>query len=114
MTDKLWKQVERRVAELLGGKRVPITGREGSDIKHPWLAIEVKQRKAKIPAYIRKWINQAVVGAAVDRIHNSQDALHGHRLPIVVWHEKDTRHADDIVMMRMSDFIAWFGDSNGE
>lgn len=108
MADKLWKQVERRVAELLGGERVPITGRQGSDILHPWLAVEVKERK-NFPRYVRKWLNQACIGAIVGQKQDGED-----RLPIVVWHEKDTTHANDVVMMYLGDFIDWFGDSDGK
>ena len=45
---KCWKQAERRVAELLGGRRVPVSGRAcgGSpEVEHPTLPIEVKSRK---------------------------------------------------------------------
>jgi hypothetical protein len=43
-----WKASERRIAEILGGKRVPVTGRErGSapDVEHPFFAIEHKYGK---------------------------------------------------------------------
>ena len=43
-----WKAIERWWAELLGGKRVPITGRQrgdAPDIEHPTLSIEVKAGK---------------------------------------------------------------------
>ena len=45
-----WKNFERRVAAKLGGKRIPITGRECLDIDHPFLDIECKYRKS-IPAW---------------------------------------------------------------
>ena len=43
-----WKAIERWWAELLGGKRVPVTGRQrgdAPDIAHPTLSIEVKAGK---------------------------------------------------------------------
>lgn len=43
-----WKAIERQWAELLGGKRVPITGRQrgdAPDVEHPTLSIEVKAGK---------------------------------------------------------------------
>ena len=43
-----WKASERRIAEKLGGKRVPVTGRErGSapDVEHKLYAIEHKYGK---------------------------------------------------------------------
>ncbi len=41
MPDKRWKATERRVAALLGGRRVPVSGRgrgDAPDIAHPWFA----------------------------------------------------------------------------
>ena len=52
---KDWKQAERRIAKLLGGRRIPITGRQRGDvpdIEHDALSIEVKSRKA-LPAWLR-------------------------------------------------------------
>jgi hypothetical protein len=49
---KDWKTCERRVAEVLGGKRVPVSGRVRGycpDVEHPTLSIECKNRK-KLPA----------------------------------------------------------------
>ena len=46
---KDWKACERRVAEILGGVRVPVTGRQrgvAPDIEHETLSIEVKSRKS--------------------------------------------------------------------
>ena len=43
-----WKAIERQWAELLGGKRVPVTGRQrgdAPDVEHPTLSIEVKAGK---------------------------------------------------------------------
>ena len=45
MNRATWKASERRFAELLGGQRVPVTGRgrgETPDIAHPVFAIEHK------------------------------------------------------------------------
>jgi hypothetical protein len=43
-----WKAIERWWAEALGGKRVPVTGRQrgaAPDVEHPDFAIEVKAGK---------------------------------------------------------------------
>ena len=33
MADKAWKAFERRIAERVGGKRIPVTGeRDGADV----------------------------------------------------------------------------------
>ncbi len=47
MGDKRWKATERKIAALLGGRRVPVSGRgrgDAPDIARPWLALEVKDR----------------------------------------------------------------------
>ena len=48
-----WKNFERRVADKVGGRRIPITGRKGLDIDHPTLDIECKYRK-QLPAWLFK------------------------------------------------------------
>lgn len=48
---KSWKSAERRIAAILGGERVPVSGRgreDSPDIEHPILSVEVKSR-ASIP-----------------------------------------------------------------
>lgn len=98
MTDKTWKATERQVAKLLGGVRVPITGRtRGStpDIDHEWLSLEVKHRK-KLP----EWIH--------DAMRQAQASMKPNQLPTVVLHENRTNHKDDLVVIRLGDFIDWF------
>jgi hypothetical protein len=51
ISDKAWKRFERRVASAVGGERIPINGRKGVDIKHPYLDIECKYRKS-LPAWL--------------------------------------------------------------
>ena len=46
---KDWKACERKVAALLGGTRIPVSGRgcgHSPDIEHERLSIEVKSRKS--------------------------------------------------------------------
>lgn len=46
MSEKPWKRNERRIADLLGGRRVPITGRargDVPDIDHAAFSIECKR-----------------------------------------------------------------------
>ena len=71
-----WKNFERRVADKVGGRRIPITGRKGLDIDHPTLDIECKYRK-QLPAWLFKnaW-RQANEGTGIPTIvvskHNSE------------------------------------------
>lgn len=98
--DKLWKAVERRIAAILGGRRVPVSGRargDVPDISHDWLSIEVKQRQ-EIPGWIREALAQATASARGDRL----------KLPIAVIHETCQRHDSDLVIMTLGQFQAWF------
>ena len=99
MTDKAWKRTERAIAAAIGGRRVPITGRQrgdAPDIQHPWLSPEVKHRKS-LPAWIHNAMAQAVASA------------HSDQLPVAILHEKGKRHSSDLVMVRLGDWIDWFG-----
>ncbi len=61
MGDKRWKVTERRIAALLGGRRVPVSGRgrgDQPDIVHPWLSLEVKDC-ATLPAWLLDALDQA-------------------------------------------------------
>jgi len=49
MPDKTWKQAERKIAALLGGIRIPLLGRKGSDLDTPVFFVEVKHRKSIAP-----------------------------------------------------------------
>lgn len=56
-----WKATERFVASVLGGTRVPITGRQRGDvpdIAHPRYSIEVKRRSA--PTAFPSWLTFAI------------------------------------------------------
>ncbi len=88
-----WKRCEREIAKLLGGTRIPVTGRKGPDVEHPRLSIEVKSRK-DLPAYLFIWLWQAEDGALAGKI------------PIVVLHSAHHCHrTDDLVLMRLSGLV---------
>jgi len=97
MTNKLWKSVERKVAELLGGKRVPVHSTSGikSDVDHEWLSIECKERQNPI-RFLEKSMQQAVRNASENK------------LPIVVVHIKGSEYLSDYVILRLGDFRDWF------
>ena len=59
-----WKNFERRVAAKVGGKRIPITGRECLDIDHPYLDIECKHRQT-YPLWFEKAWRQANTGNGI-------------------------------------------------
>lgn len=83
----------------LGGRRVPVTGRargEAPDIAHRWLAVEVKHRRT-LPGWLEGAMAQAEAAAG------------GDQLAVVVLHEERKRHSEDLVVLRLGDFIDWFG-----
>jgi len=91
-----WKQAERAIAKRLGGQRLGATGRATADVQTAWLSVEVKSRKS-LPLWLKDALAQASNGAS-------------ERLPIVILHEAGQRHSDDLVLMRLGDFEAWFGE----
>lgn len=95
-----WKRTEREVARLLGGRRVPITGRargDAPDVAHPWLSIEVKERSS-----LPRWLLTA--------LRQARAAARDGQLPVVVLHQTGQRHNDDLVVLRLADFREWFDD----
>jgi hypothetical protein len=100
MTDKRWKATERRIAALLGGRRVPVSGRgrgDQPDIAHPWLALEVKDR-ATLPVWLLDALPQAEASGTPAQ------------LPVAVLHRAGDRHDHALIVLRLADFVDWFGD----
>jgi hypothetical protein len=96
MADKNWKAAERAIAQALGGRRVGCTGRDTSDVESDALAVEVKTRK-RLPTWL------------FDAMQQARDNARGERLPVVVLHQVGGRHDDDLVLLRLADFRAYFG-----
>lgn len=93
-----WKHAERRVAQLVGGRRVPVNGRGGQpDVTSSWCAAEVKTRKS-LPQWLKDALRQARAGARDDQV------------PVVVLHELGTAYRDGIVCLSLQDFVDWYGD----
>ena len=80
------KRAERMVASAFGGKRVGVLGNE--DVNHPLFSIEVKAR-AKFAAL--KWMQQCERNATTPKI------------PLLVVHLHNTRHSDNLCVMRQKD-----------
>lgn len=99
MSEKAWKRSERRIAEILGGRRVPVSGRQrgdAPDIRHATLAVEVKSRK-KLPAWIVDALDQAEASAGAGQT------------PVAVLHEHGQRYTDSLVLVRLGDLEAKTG-----
>ncbi len=91
---KDWKACERRIAKLLGGQRIPVTGRqrgETPDIEHATLSIEVKSRKS-LPAWLLDALSQAQAA--------SKD---GKKMPVVVLHQDHAPYAHSLVVLKLKD-----------
>jgi hypothetical protein len=92
---KDWKACERKVAALLGGTRIPVSGRargHSPDIHHERLSIEVKSRR-KLPAWLEAAMRQAEACA--------QDG----QLPLMVLHQDGQRYQDALIVMRLKDLF---------
>lgn len=65
MNRATWKAIERDWALWLGGRRVPVTGRQrgtAPDVEHPHFAIEVKAGRV-LSSRLRLGIGQAMAAA---------------------------------------------------
>jgi len=90
------KAAERSVAQTLGGKRVGVLSGEDIHIDGPF-SVEVKSRQTFVAS---GWMGQAV--------RNAKE-----KTPILVVHVHGKRHDDDFVIVRMSDFVEWWGKLKG-
>ena len=93
-----WKASERKIAEILGGKRVPVTGRErGSapDVEHEVFAIEHKYGKV-ISSRFQTAIEQAQAAAEGTK-----------KIPLVTWEHARKGNVGNIVgvTMLIDDFL---------
>jgi hypothetical protein len=97
MAGTVWKAAERAVAKLLGGRRTPLSGAAGgADVVTPWCSVEVKHRK-RLP----QWVEAALAQA-------ERSARPG-QLAMTVLHSHGRRYADGLVVLRLRDFLDWFG-----
>ena len=89
-----WKQAEREIAERMGGKRVPVTGRDrgdAPDVDVPMFSVEVKAgRNALSAATIKLAQAQAEASAAKDgkepiSVHVQMSGRGNPRVRVVCW-----------------------------
>ena len=100
MADKTWKQIERKVATVLGGHRIPITGRQRGDVpdvSHDLLAIEVKDRKT-LPAWLHDGMAQAEAAAAGTE-----------KTPLLILHARGQAIGESFAVVRLAEWIALHG-----
>ncbi len=107
---RAWKRDESEIARLLGGERVPVTGRQRGyrpDIEHPWLALEVKSW-AHLPQRVADALDQAEKAAAFAKRREAVE-----KLPVAIIHGKSSHRGNSLVVMRLDDFLEWFGGRVG-
>jgi len=96
-----WKRTERKLASMLGGQRVPVTGRQrgdAPDIAHALYSIEVKHKK-KLPEWLHDAHDQAVKSSSKRK-----------KVPVVILHETGKPHSKDYVVLQMRDFLEITGE----
>ena len=104
MPERGWKKFERRVAALLGGWRIPVTGeRDGADVATEMFVVQAKARGTSQPppGYLLEWLRSIRHAAANGR---------GQRVGIVVW--QAARGAPDLealVVLRLDDWVDLHG-----
>lgn len=89
MSRATWKRTERNIAGIIGGERVPVSGRQRGDqpdVRHDWLSVEVKHRRS-IPQWLTTALTQARAAVRGDQFAGGdhpparRSAHRGHRLP---------------------------------
>lgn len=91
---KAWKLHEKAIALLFGGVRTGNLGDGREDVQHDEFSIECKERKV-VGFWLTGGMRQTRRNAAPNK------------LPILVIHEWGSRHLDDIVCIRLGDFLPW-------
>ena len=95
---RAWKKNESQIAAVIGGKRVPVSGRQrgdAPDIEHNFLSIEVKLR-ARLPG----WLHNAM--------HQAEASARGNQTPVAVLREKGQVVGKAFVVMRLEEFQGRF------
>lgn len=94
-----WKNAERRVAEDLGGKRIPVTGidRHGADVVTPMFHVQVKLRKA-LPGWLWGWLSGI-----------RSDAQPKGKVGILILKKPRQRDNEGLVVMSYVDFVDLHG-----
>jgi len=101
-----WKGAERRVAEAIGGTRIPVTGvdRDGADVVSGLFHVQVKLRRS-LPQWLWDWLG-GIVG----------DAAPHKKIGVLVLKKPRQRDAEGLVVLRYGDFVDLVGriDVEGE
>lgn len=99
MGDTAWKKAERQIAKKFQTERCGPLGDFCPDAISESYAIEVKNR-----THLPNWLQDAL-----DQAQRNGGKYAPDHLPIVVLHEKGQWYDHCIVMVRLKEFIEWFG-----
>ena len=104
MAEARWKRHERQVAQLLGGRRQPNTGRPSPDVVTPRWVCEVKTRRS-LPGWLLEALHQAQEGARATG-----------RLPLVVLVHApgQGRKARRYALLPLEALVTWRGESGDD
>jgi len=119
MVSNNWKKVEYKVERMLGGKRVPVSGRARGfkgDVEHPVYFIEVKTGK-QIPKTVLKWHQRLLFAEKLLKGNFYGFIIVGCEIPkkIREWYEKTVRDCPEgkipILIMKprycREEFVLW-------
>lgn len=87
--------MERELASRMGGSRIPLLGREGSDLDVPYVYVEVKSRRSIAPYLWNEYMAQILTGAEVAGTN---------KLPAIVLHRPGMKYDDALVCVRAGDW----------
>lgn len=97
-----WKNFERTVAKLFGGRRIPINGRgDEPDIKTSTHTVECKHWD-RLPYRVEQALMQA-------ERNNEPGAL-----PLAIIGQRGRRWQDALVVMRLDDYIEWYSPKGND
>ena len=87
--------MEREIAKRLGGRRIPLLGREGSDLDVPYLLVEVKSQGRIAPYLWNDYFAQILEGKQV---------AGDDRVPAIAIHRPGMKYDDALVCVRAGDW----------
>jgi hypothetical protein len=94
---RTWQTAERRIAQMLGLRKVGNRGTSTPDAVGGHLVAEIKHRRSR---GIPQW--------AMDALQGARQHAGPHRLGVLVVHREGQRYEDSILLMRLGDYADWY------